>query len=838
MKSARKLMMVLLVAALAMSSLAFVACGEVGLSSITAECAVTEYYAGDAFDMSGVTVTAHYSDGSSRTVAGWTVEGGENLTAGTTSVRLSYTEDGTTVSTDVAITVSERPHEHDYSGEWKSDGTNHWRECSCGEKTDVAAHVWSPQTDVTTDVSCTTDGKEIVTCSVCGYSKEQTITALGHDFDIPKYDENGHWYACSRCGVENTPVPHALTLTVTGMKTEYFEGDVMTVDGASASVSCDCGYTKSVASDELIVPDEPLTLEDDGAVIKIGYGELTFDVTVTVKELVLSSISVAQGYKQDYAIDEAFAGGTLVLTYENGSSGNADLTAEMLTGFDTSAPGQKTVTVTYEGKTTEFVIYVGRDADTGYYRLGSETGTPYKVQVEDGSYVDMSEAQLQDKATSKFENMAMKKGDDSKYPNGAEGYSTANISVSGNKITLRFVSDYAGMFTLGLRGQSGSGSGLNDQPLNKAFAVSVNGVAAEITGTLAAGSATDTAWRDMTVWTELDNVLGGTMKKGLNEIEFAYLGASGTLRFPNLDYFTVTFTEIYENASLEVSGSAEVPLGGAYAGGLTVTVKNGEDIVEADVPVTADMIGGLDSSTAGEKDITVNYLGLSASYKVTVVDEKHTLTIVGGTAGGSNTVSLGYGEAIPEITWDNEDNIICWMFGGNAYTDISGLTMTAGDATLSAIYRDECTNVKLPVSVRWNSGVADENGKAGNNLGGTDVKSADDTLFAENDGLRFNNFGAVKAGAQGITHCGNIIFGSGKVLVVVAVHNYGENVFAGVSYGTECGIVDVGDVASGETVYAAAVIDADGANHWTHLFWDGEVSSLDYSIAVYYTPVS
>lgn len=72
MRSAGKLLTVVLVAALALSSLAFVACGDIVLSSITAECSVTEYYAGDDFDESSVTVTAHYSDGSSRTVAGWT----------------------------------------------------------------------------------------------------------------------------------------------------------------------------------------------------------------------------------------------------------------------------------------------------------------------------------------------------------------------------------------------------------------------------------------------------------------------------------------------------------------------------------------------------------------------------------------------------------------------------------------------------------------------------------------------------------------------------------------------------------------------------------------------
>ena len=759
MRSAGKWLTVLLVAAIAMSSLAFVACGGVTLSSVTAECAVTEYYVGDAFDMSGVTVTAHYSDGSSRTVAGWTVEGGESLAAGTTSVRLSYTEDGVTVSTDVAITVAERPHVHDYAEEWKSDGTNHWRECSCGEKTDVAAHVWSPKTDVTTDVSCTTDGKEIVTCSVCGYSKEQTITALDHDFDIPKFDDNSHWYQCSRCDEESEHAPHDLTLTVTGMKTEYFDGEKVTADGASASVSCDCGYTKSIAASELTVPSDPLTLEDDGAVITVSYGELKSGVTVTVKERALGSISVKPGIKQDYALNETFAGGTLVLAYEGGGSRETELTAEMLTGFDTSTPGKKTVTVSYENKTTEFDIYVGRDADTGYYRLGSETNVPYKVQVEDGSYVDMNAALLQQgDATSKFENTA-KDSSGKTYPNGAEGYSTANISVKGNKITLRFVSDYAGKFTLGLRGQSGTGKGLSDQALDKAFAVTVNGDPATITGTLDAGSSTNTAWCDMTVWTLLKDVLGEQpMKKGVNEIEFAFLGntTDNALRFPNLDYFTVTFTEIYD-------------------------------------------------------------------------DSEHTLTIAGGKANGSDTVSLAYGAAIPEITWDDEENIIGWTFGSKAYTDISGLTMIAGDATLRAVYVSDCTYKSAGGSVRHNKGATDDG--TGKTVGPIDTN--ENIPVAVNADSVKVTLGDIPEAARGVTFKNDINFGSGDVTVFVTVTNNGSEGLPGIVYGTELGTVDIGDVGANATVTACAVISSDGADHWTNLFWDGVISSLDVTIAVY-----
>ena len=42
-------------------------------------------------------------------------------------------------------------HTHDYGTEWKSNATQHWRECSCGEKTDVANHSGDP-------------------CDICGYA--------------------------------------------------------------------------------------------------------------------------------------------------------------------------------------------------------------------------------------------------------------------------------------------------------------------------------------------------------------------------------------------------------------------------------------------------------------------------------------------------------------------------------------------------------------------------------------------------------------------------------------------------------------------------------------------
>ena len=36
--------------------------------------------------------------------------------------------------------VTPPPHTHDYGTTWKFDGTNHWKECSCGDKKEVTAH--------------------------------------------------------------------------------------------------------------------------------------------------------------------------------------------------------------------------------------------------------------------------------------------------------------------------------------------------------------------------------------------------------------------------------------------------------------------------------------------------------------------------------------------------------------------------------------------------------------------------------------------------------------------------------------------------------------------------
>ena len=67
------------------------------------------------------------------------------------------------------ITPTEDFHTHSYGTNWKSDTHNHWYECACGDKADIAAHTfkWVIDNEATT----TEKGSKHEECTVCGYKK-------------------------------------------------------------------------------------------------------------------------------------------------------------------------------------------------------------------------------------------------------------------------------------------------------------------------------------------------------------------------------------------------------------------------------------------------------------------------------------------------------------------------------------------------------------------------------------------------------------------------------------------------------------------------------------------
>ena len=94
-------------------------------------------------------------------------------------------------------------HTHDVHDEaWKYDETEHWQECSCGEKLNVANHIYGDW-KVTKEATETEVGSRERGCTVCEYVQVEIIPEIGHEHGIHdetwKYDETDHWQECS-CG--------------------------------------------------------------------------------------------------------------------------------------------------------------------------------------------------------------------------------------------------------------------------------------------------------------------------------------------------------------------------------------------------------------------------------------------------------------------------------------------------------------------------------------------------------------------------------------------------------------------------------------------------------------
>ncbi len=130
--------------------------------------------------------------------------------------------------TALFVSCDDPKHEHSY-GDWQSDATNHWHECSCGEKIDEAAHTfeWKQSADNTKHyqeckvcgyktaeaehtntettvkaATCVDAGSKKTTCSVCGREETVEIKPLGHDF-------SGEGDKCIRCQNTKTDVEAA-----------------------------------------------------------------------------------------------------------------------------------------------------------------------------------------------------------------------------------------------------------------------------------------------------------------------------------------------------------------------------------------------------------------------------------------------------------------------------------------------------------------------------------------------------------------------------------------------------------------------------------------------------
>ena len=148
---------------------------------------------------------------------GFTAPAGKQFKGWSTDASGAVIE-GTTYNVTGDVTLyaiwENKPHTHTYSTEWSTDSANHWHECTCGDKKDLAPHV-----DANNDHNCDVCGKKMsdhtggtatckekATCTICG-QKYGNLAAHNYKTEWST-DEANHWHECSVCGDKKDEAAH------------------------------------------------------------------------------------------------------------------------------------------------------------------------------------------------------------------------------------------------------------------------------------------------------------------------------------------------------------------------------------------------------------------------------------------------------------------------------------------------------------------------------------------------------------------------------------------------------------------------------------------------------
>ena len=187
-----------------------------------------------------ITVTAIIPDG--KVFDKWVVLEGNVTLADATKATTTFTMPGNDVKIEATYKDALPSHTHSYGTDWKYDDTNHWHECQCGDKADIAAHSAS-EWIVDTAATETADGAKHKECTVCKKVLETApIPATGsthtHSYGTEwKHDGTNHWHECE-CGDKADTAAHSFQWVIDKAATKEATGikhEECTVCGAKRS---------------------------------------------------------------------------------------------------------------------------------------------------------------------------------------------------------------------------------------------------------------------------------------------------------------------------------------------------------------------------------------------------------------------------------------------------------------------------------------------------------------------------------------------------------------------------------------------------------------------------
>ncbi len=194
-------------------------------------------------------------------------------------------------------------------------------------------------------------------------------------------------YAGEQASFAVTVVDNVQTIAMVDTpKQNYKYGEPLDINGGTILVTRSSGRTETIDLEpNMVTGFNPNQLGQQTLTITYKGKETSY--TVDVEDYV-TDITITRPNKEIYALGEELdlTGATVKLVMASGiETAKVDITADMISGFDTSTEGPKLITVTYQGFTKEFSISV-MDSVSGMIL----TSLPDKIEYLYGEALDLT----------------------------------------------------------------------------------------------------------------------------------------------------------------------------------------------------------------------------------------------------------------------------------------------------------------------------------------------------------------------------------------------------------------------------------------------------------------
>ena len=337
-------------------------------------------------------------------------------------------------------------------------------------------------------------------------------------------------------------------------------------------------------------------------------------------EVVPNEIKLDENFQTNYLQSEVFKGGKLIATYD-GYNETIDVTPEMVKGFDTSTPGNKEITITYKGKEIKVTISVQalKSLINGVSVATLEAETDFDLYEYKNALTEENYNKLFTDGNSKDPNGNVVVG----LRNLCQDNGTLNLSIKANFLSS---GNAYGDLTFRMAPSVAKGNvGIWDMFLDEVIEISLNGEVIKADGVLP-GLADKKNYFNMSDLT-IKNV---NFKKGINTLSIKVIvekDVSTGLGAPNFDNVKLDIKKYSETEDVKAPTVEEISINGGLKtdyqvdeefnndGSLNVKWSDGSTSTQK---IVRTMVSGFDSSTEGEKEITIFYRGQSIKTKVNV----------------------------------------------------------------------------------------------------------------------------------------------------------------------------------------------------------------------------